>query len=63
MKESGDKVMHSIAMYDHLERMQQRIMAKESIITWQEFANEPYVERIEYYNWMRKQCGELADLI
>jgi len=59
----SDETMHTIAMFDHLERMQNRIMAKDSLITWESFAKEPYRERIEYYNWMRKQCGELADLI
>ena len=59
----SDETMETIAMYDHLDRMQKRVMAKDSMVTWQEFASESYSNRVRYYNWMRKQCGELADLI
>ena len=62
MKQS-DETMQAIAMYDHLERMQTRVMAKESIMTWEQFAKEPHHERVDYYNWMRKQSGEYCDLI
>ena len=59
----SDETMETIAMYDHLERMQVRIMAKDSMVTWEQFAAEPYQARVDYYNWMRRQIGELADLI
>ena len=59
----SDETMETIAMYDHIERLQAVVMDKDSIITWEQFATEPHKARIEYYNWMCKQCGELADLI
>jgi hypothetical protein len=49
--------------FDHLDRMQHRIMTPESYVTEQEFRAEPESEQLQYYNWMRKQIGELADLI
>ncbi len=36
-------------------RMQRDCMAKESIITRQEFFAEPEEEQKSYYNWMRQQ--------
>jgi hypothetical protein len=49
--------------FAHLDRMQRRIMAKESWITENEFRSEPAEEQYSYYRWMLVQCGELADLI
>lgn len=49
--------------YEHLDRMQRRIMDPESYVTEQEFRDEPESEQVRYYNWMRRQIGELADLI
>ena len=57
------ETMHTKAMFDHLERMQSRVMAKDSMVTWKQFTAEPYAERKRYYEWMRQQCGELCDLI
>ena len=49
--------------FTHLDRMQRRIMTKESWITEKEFLAESEEEQNRYYQWMCKQCGELADLI
>lgn len=49
--------------FAHLDRMQRRIMTKDSWITEEQFLTETPFERLEYYKWMTQQCGELADLI
>lgn len=49
--------------YDHLNRMQRRVMARDSWITEADFRAESPEEQSRYYQWMRAQCGELADLI
>jgi hypothetical protein len=49
--------------FKHLDRMQRRVMARESWVTKSEFFAESEQEQRRYYEWMRKQCGELADLV
>lgn len=49
--------------FNHLDRMQRRVMASDSLVTEEEFRAEPEDEQRRYYNWMCQQCGELADLI
>lgn len=49
--------------FDHLDRMQKRIMTAESFVTKEEFLKAPIDEQNRYYQWMRRQCGELCDLI
>lgn len=50
-------------MFEHLDRMQRRVMIRESWITEEEFNAEPELEKLAYYHWMCQQCGEWADLI
>ena len=46
-----------------LDRMQRKVMAKDSWITEAQFRAESADEQFSYYRWMLVQCGELADLI
>ena len=48
-------------IWEHFNRMQQRIM--DSITTKEEFLAESELDRMDFYNWMKNQCGEYADLI
>ena len=50
-------------MFDHLNRMQKRIMSKDSQTTWKEFQAESLQDQRSYYNWMCRQAGELCDLM
>ena len=49
--------------FAHLNRIQKRIMSRDSQITEKEFRAESDKNQIEYYRWICKQVGELADLI
>ena len=49
--------------FEHLDRMQRRVMCPDSQITLEQWTSEPAEEQEEYYNWMLIQCGELADLL
>jgi len=49
--------------YHHLDRMQRRIMTRDSWISYGEWLRESKAERNRYYQWMLKQCGELAVII
>ena len=49
--------------FAHFNRMQKRIMDKDSQVTKKEFFAESIEEQVQYYNWMCRQCGELAYLI
>ena len=46
-------------MWQHLNRMQKRIMAK-PYITKAEFLAQPESDQIEFYSWIQKQCGSNA---
>ena len=48
-------------IWNHFNRMQKRVMATKT--TRREFFTGSDLERREFYNWLRKQCGEYADLI
>ena len=50
-------------IWGHLNRMQKRVMAADSQVTRTQFAESTHAEKIEYYEWMRQQCGSLCDLI
>ena len=50
-------------LYPHFDRMQKAIMAPCSQTTRTEFEAMPVEEQRGYYQWLRRQCGELADLI
>ena len=45
-------------IWTHFNRMQKRVMA--DITTREEFFEQPEEERLEFYDWMQKQCGEYA---
>ena len=45
-------------IWQHFDRMQQRVMADKT--TKEEFFSQPESERLEFYNWIQKQCGEFA---
>lgn len=47
--------------FNHLDRMQARVMVDQ--ITFSQWLAETESERTSYYNWLRAQCGEFADLI
>jgi hypothetical protein len=49
--------------FNHLDRMQRRVMIRECWYTEKEFREHSSQEQQEYYRWLKKQCGELADLI
>lgn len=49
--------------FDHLDRMQKRVMTAESFVTKEEFLKAPIDEQNRYYQWMCRQCGELCNLI
>ena len=42
----------------HFNRMQKRVM--EDKVTKKEFMAEPEDDRMEFYHWMEKQCGEYS---
>jgi hypothetical protein len=64
MKTAYNQMMNGFRIdFAHLDRMQKRIMAKESWVTEEEFLAEPADERFSYYRWLCQQCGALADLI
>ena len=46
------------AIWKHFNRMQKRVMADKT--TKKEFMAEPEADRIEFYQWMQKQCGEYS---
>ena len=45
-------------IWDHFNRMQKRVMADKT--TKKEFFAESEEERIKFYEWMQKQCGEYS---
>lgn len=45
-------------IWQHFNRMQNRVMYDKT--TKKEFFEQPEDERIDFYNWMKKQCGEYA---
>ena len=49
--------------FSKVDRMQRRIMAKESWMTEEEFRHAPHAEQQECFEWLYEQCGELASLI
>ena len=49
--------------YDHLDRMQRRVLTRESWVSKAEFQKESADEQFSFYRWLLVQCGELADLI
>ena len=46
------------AIWKHFNRMQKRVMATKT--TKKEFMAQPESERLDYYNWLQKQCGGFA---
>lgn len=64
MKSGYNKLVNGFKIdFEHLNRMQKRVMAKESWLTEKEFLKESLKEQFSYYRWLCQQCGELADLI
>ena len=61
--EMKDQNVDSLKMFDHLDRLQRRIMTKDSYLTKEEFLAGPLEEQIKYYQWMCKQVGDWCDLI
>ena len=51
------KKLNKNTIWKHFNRMQKACMAKESIITRQEFFAESEEEQKSYYNWMCRQVG------
>ncbi len=45
-------------IWSHFNRMQKRVMADKT--TKKEFMAQPESERIDFYNWLQKQCGEYS---
>jgi len=45
-------------IWNHFNRMQKRVMA--DTITKKEFLAEPIADRLSFYSWMQKQCGEYS---
>lgn len=45
-------------IWSHFNRMQKRVMYDKT--TKKEFFSQPRAERLEFYNWLQKQCGEHA---
>jgi len=46
------------SIWKHFNRMQVRIMA--DLTTREEFFAQPEEERLEFYSWMQRQCGQYA---
>ena len=42
--------------WQHFDRMQKKVMA--TYTSKEEYFAESEVEQIEFYNWLRDQCGE-----
>jgi hypothetical protein len=45
-------------IWEHFDRMQKHCMAKDSIVTKEEFFSESVYAQREYYNWMRQQVSD-----
>ena len=45
-------------IWSHFNRMQKRVMADKT--TKAEFMAEPESDRLEFYEWMQKQCGQYS---
>jgi hypothetical protein len=49
--------------FNHLDRIQRRIMGWDSRITRSDWDEATPQEKDDYYRWMCNQIGELADLV
>lgn len=51
--------------FGHLDRMQKRVMTEDSWVTIKQLHEERWSDKsiLEYWLYLRRQCGELADLI
>lgn len=56
------EMQESAKMHNHIERIWPVVMDGDAPAL-EEFNAEPYADRVEFYNWLRQQCGELVDLI
>jgi hypothetical protein len=45
-------------IWEHFNRMQKRVMS--DMTTKEEFFAQPEYERMEFYEWMQRQCGQYA---
>jgi len=45
-------------IWQHFNRMQKRVMADKT--SKKEFFAEPEKDRLEFYRWMQRQCGQYA---
>ena len=48
-------------LWEHFDRMQRRVMHDKT--TRAEFFAQPATERLDFYHWLRVQCGSYADYI
>ena len=62
LDETGKAACFDDIRFSHVQRMQARIMAADSQVTWGEWLAESEQERANYYRWLCQQAGEHADL-
>ena len=50
-------------MFNHLQRLEKRIMAPDSYMSADEWSHQDLDTQESYYRWVCGQAGELCDLI
>ena len=63
LEKVGDVFVYNPIDFEHLDRVQRRLMAKESWFERDEFFAMPPHDRREFWRWLRIQAGEYVDLM